>query len=512
MGHFRLDNEFVSEGLLSVLSNAALKVFLSLNMRKNNGSGKCFPSLTRLQKDSGLGRKAVVNGLMELKEIRLVEIVKQRKGKTNTYRIIPIPEWYHKETSIIKKLVSKGNQTSVFRKLPLVSLRYPEQYEGELNEKNKTNLSHVHKTENETEEELLSQKFPAVTENESDVEKGEVKNDEKKQTGNRGGVSGDHRNSNAGSVGMESTGNNFDLALKGGRNDGQRGGQRKTDSNDTGIHGRNLSGSSGHDNSNVHSLEVIPKKEKKSCAKKKEGGIDERQQARNGRLLCEGKQPQNDSDRGNNGDREGSRKAERREQNVAGQDKRNVPTKPVIHTKPLGRKANNCKIRGNSGKGKPARSGHSLEEFQTKFIEGGEDESKNRKSVEGEKQRIRNTRPNKLRRSGGERDGENKNILQGIEGKFETKFWHPYPRRPQGNKKIALSRYKKIPKKSLPDFWRAVKNYFGAMEERENQYIKYADGFMNPDYWSQYINEEDFKPKEKRKKTPEEEFMEATWE
>lgn len=276
MGHFRLDNEFVNGGLLSVLSNAALKVFLSLNMRKNNGSRKCFPSLTRLQKDSGLGRKAVVNGLMELKEIRLVEIVEQKKGKTNTYKIISIPEWYHKETSIIKKLVSKRNQTSIFRKLPLVSLRYPEQYEGEQYEKNKT--------------------------------KGEENGNKRKNIRGENKVSVHHAS----------------------------GVEQHTEEHSTGIRSTNQK---------------------------------------------------------------------------------------------LKQKANGA----------------------------------------------------------GERE-------------FEEKFLQPYPKRPRGNGKIALSRYKKIPKKNLPDFWRAVKNYFALCEEKENQYIINADGFMNPGYWSQYANEEDCKPNVTNKK------------
>lgn len=80
-----------------------------------------FPSYSKLEEDSGLGRKCIAKVIKELVEGRLISYVKGNSTrKSNVYRVL-------EPTSIRRKLVSQGNQfptetsTSIPGKLELVA-------------------------------------------------------------------------------------------------------------------------------------------------------------------------------------------------------------------------------------------------------------------------------------------------------------------------------------------------------------------------------------------------------
>ncbi len=77
------------------------------------------------------------------------------------------------------------------------------------------------------------------------------------------------------------------------------------------------------------------------------------------------------------------------------------------------------------------------------------------------------------------------------ENDFQDKFWSKYPKRPRGNRKTALKKFKGMSQKKIEPFLRAFENYLTVCKETENQYIKMANTFLADGCWQEYVNKED---------------------
>jgi predicted ArsR family transcriptional regulator len=70
----------------STVSSSARLVGFVLSTHMDIHGGSCFPSITRLQKESGLGRSTVCRSLDELERTGLVERHRGGRGRPTRYR------------------------------------------------------------------------------------------------------------------------------------------------------------------------------------------------------------------------------------------------------------------------------------------------------------------------------------------------------------------------------------------------------------------------------------------
>jgi DNA-binding transcriptional MocR family regulator len=72
--------------LASELRYSARLVALVLSMHMDRNGGSCFPSLTTLARESGLGRSTVVRALAQIEEAGLIQRVGGSHGKPTRYQ------------------------------------------------------------------------------------------------------------------------------------------------------------------------------------------------------------------------------------------------------------------------------------------------------------------------------------------------------------------------------------------------------------------------------------------
>lgn len=121
---FTFDNNLVDMGIMAIMSGAEYKVYSCLKRRRNEKTGECYPSYTRIQKDTGLSRTVVANAISSLAGVKLISIIKNKNRKSNIYRIRTGSDWYDYLTSTESVLVRKSYSTSRETVLVLVRKSY----------------------------------------------------------------------------------------------------------------------------------------------------------------------------------------------------------------------------------------------------------------------------------------------------------------------------------------------------------------------------------------------------
>jgi hypothetical protein len=72
--------------LASELRPSARLIAFALSTHMDSDGGSCFPSLTRLQRETGLSRSGVILALAELERASLIERVRGGRGRPTRYR------------------------------------------------------------------------------------------------------------------------------------------------------------------------------------------------------------------------------------------------------------------------------------------------------------------------------------------------------------------------------------------------------------------------------------------
>ena len=110
--------------------------YFALCSYANKNTETCYPSITRIAKDSGLSKSSVLRAIDCLVEGKVIK-AKSEKGKVNQYSLLNV-------TSVTVKLVSQEAQNQCHRRHKTSSPRVPEQTKG-TNEKNNSGLEVLRK-------------------------------------------------------------------------------------------------------------------------------------------------------------------------------------------------------------------------------------------------------------------------------------------------------------------------------------------------------------------------------
>jgi|GEM_PF-2079065 len=82
----RLGLWLLHEGKLAAMSTAACKVYCALLLRADFDKHDCWPSITTIAKDAGIGRSSVYKNIKELEGLGLIT-KETHRGKTNRYML-----------------------------------------------------------------------------------------------------------------------------------------------------------------------------------------------------------------------------------------------------------------------------------------------------------------------------------------------------------------------------------------------------------------------------------------
>src|SRR5262245_7498012 len=107
---------------LQLAVNATLKLVLFVLANRANDQGECFPSLSRISKDSSLSRASVARALKQLEFLGVIRRTK-RPYQATLYTLLIDTNQSHSETSLTQTLVSDRHITSLTERPPLVSQR-----------------------------------------------------------------------------------------------------------------------------------------------------------------------------------------------------------------------------------------------------------------------------------------------------------------------------------------------------------------------------------------------------
>jgi hypothetical protein len=84
---FRVDHDLLRSESFKSLSGSAIKVYLTIGLYSDFGSGWAYPSVRTIARQAGLSRQTVLTAIEELTGAGLLAMNKVR-GKSNAYRII----------------------------------------------------------------------------------------------------------------------------------------------------------------------------------------------------------------------------------------------------------------------------------------------------------------------------------------------------------------------------------------------------------------------------------------
>lgn len=111
LGYFMFLNDVIRSGLWSKLSGAAKAIYPVIGIHINQETKDAFPSVSLIQKFTGLSRQSVITGIQELVNVGLITKVKGDPRHSNKYFLS-----YTYTGSLIIRLLRSNNLTTEVKK------------------------------------------------------------------------------------------------------------------------------------------------------------------------------------------------------------------------------------------------------------------------------------------------------------------------------------------------------------------------------------------------------------
>lgn len=122
-GFVRVPHTLIDSGILSAQE---FMVYLSLLRHRSHRTGKCWPGLAVIAKESRLSRRTAIRAIKALEDVGAV-VVFRSQNQANRYTVVPFQKWVQCQpgTSATESLVPDSHPTSATESLPLVPESHP---------------------------------------------------------------------------------------------------------------------------------------------------------------------------------------------------------------------------------------------------------------------------------------------------------------------------------------------------------------------------------------------------